>query len=155
MFCMSLHTLPRLKREFGDHYSSRTCKLNGKKLVFNNGSKNSARFLFCFTFLWSEHCFGCLFWVFYVHYLYFDFLCYFGFFSLVENNFLAGNFKTKTKMSYALHICCILSTVVDSQQTWNKCCKLAICENRLEKWKKNHPKFWKSTYSIWKGNLIC
>lgn len=42
-------------------------------------------------------------------------------------------------MSYALHICCILSTVVDSQQTCNKCCKLAICENRWEKWKKKPP----------------
>lgn len=59
-------------------------------------------------------------------------------FSLVENNFLEGDFITKTKKSYALHICCILSTVVDSQQTCNKCCKLAICENRWEKWKKTN-----------------
>lgn len=93
---------------------------------------------FCFVLLFFDRstvlvvCFG--YFIYIIYFLFF--LCYFGFFSLVENNFLEGDFKTKTKMWYALHICCILSTVVDSQQTCNKCCKLAICENRWEKWKK-------------------
>lgn len=91
---------------------------------------------FCFVLLFFDRstvlvvCLGILS----TSFIFCFFLMLFRIFFLVENNFLEGDFKTKTKMSYALHIYCILSTEVDSQKNCcNKCCELAICENRGEK----------------------